>query len=158
MGSVHSHVVRFQGQPGDQRDAQSGLLTLKGRISSEGRANMFLSSDLYQKHGTDVKDLCFQSDGPREPRIHQNSGTRGLSLSLHRWEPEFGVSALPPSVPGNPACCARACVSFLTLRPQPAASARIYRTFFFFFDEMCFWNWGQMFKRAFHSFITIGKI
>ena len=64
---------------------------------------MFLSSDLYQKHETDVKDLCCRSDGPREPGIHRNSGTRGLSLSLHRWEPEFGVSALPPSVPGNPA-------------------------------------------------------
>ena len=108
-----------------------GLLTLKSRIPIEGCANVFLSSDLYQKHGTDVKDFCCQSDGPSEPRIRQNSGTRGLSPSLHHWESEFGVGALPLSLPGKPACCAGSCISFLTLRPLPAASAKIYRTFFF---------------------------
>ena len=98
-----------------------GLLTLKSRIPIEGCANVFLSSDLYQKHGTDVKDFCCQSDGPREPRICQNSGTRGLSPSLHHWESEFG-GWRPSSQPPRKASMLRRVLHFLSNTQTLASS------------------------------------
>ena len=58
---------------------------------------MFLSSDLYQKHETDVKDLCCRSDGPREPGIHQNSGTRGSACPCIAGNQSLGSAPFLPA-------------------------------------------------------------
>lgn len=81
---------------------------------------MFLSSDLYQKHGTDAKDFCCQSDGPREPRIRQNLGTRGLSPSAHHWEPVWGWR--PSSQPPRKASVLRWVLRFLSNTQTLASS------------------------------------